>query len=248
MAQRSDPSAVVQVRGRQVNAATDHRLDTYRAVWALRRPAAQVAPQQQGAQLRSLLGVPNEPEHVFAIDDRNLVASTHQCADGRPVVGAQLVESAGPLALGVVVRARLSEENQAWLGVPSRSNRAVCAARAERAFLVASDLVVDDDRVVTLVRRLSRPTCGTSTVCLAPSVDHVLVQASPWSGFPGRLESTPPRHRRLRTRHRGRPAYGPRHSRNRDWSIAIRVRTNGVRSSGRPTPGRCVRSAGLAAR
>ena len=64
MAQRSYPCAGARVRGRQVSGATDHRLDADRAVRSLLGPPGKVAPQQQGAQLRSILGVPGEPEDV----------------------------------------------------------------------------------------------------------------------------------------------------------------------------------------
>jgi hypothetical protein len=102
MAQGSDLSAGVRVRGRQVGGATDHRLDADRAVRSLLGPAGQVAPQHQGAQLRSVLGVSGEPEQVFAIDDCDLVAPRDQGADGRPVVGPKCVETVRPFALGVI--------------------------------------------------------------------------------------------------------------------------------------------------
>jgi hypothetical protein len=89
MAQGPYPSAGAGARGRQVSGATNHRLDTDRTVGSLCRPAGQVAPQQQGALLRSVIGVPDEPQNVFAIDDRDLVATRHQCADGCPVVGSK---------------------------------------------------------------------------------------------------------------------------------------------------------------
>ena len=147
MAQRSDPSAGVRVRGRQVSGATDHRLDTDRAVRPLHGPARKVAPQQQGAQLRSVLGFPGEPEDIFAIADRDLVAPRHKYADGRPVVGPKCVESVRPFALGVIDiehgYARGASHGQA-------GRRAQVKQRVQRVQKGRSrspgDLVADDDR------------------------------------------------------------------------------------------------------